>query len=116
MHATSSVPADYKKTGFNPFIEAYSSILGVKPSYIQTSRVAIFPYGYLFTGVTVGSWRSMIEELIAAGYTISKVASLTGVSRRVVQRWFNGTQEVPAQYKLFAGVLALYCFHKHTER
>jgi transcriptional regulator with XRE-family HTH domain len=65
--------------------------------------------------VIVSSWRRMIQELEEEGFTITQVSDLTGVPRRTVQRWFNGTEEMPG-YALFCKVLYLYCFYKMRER
>lgn len=62
-------------------------------------------------GIKLPSWRHMINELIAAGYTPMKVAEMTGISQRTVQRWFYGRAEL-THHKLFSQVLYLYCHHQ----
>jgi AraC-like DNA-binding protein len=65
----------------------------------------------LANGVTISNWRVMIEELLLAGYSLTKIAKLIGMSRRSVQRWFNNPEEI-ASPRLFAGILYLYCHHR----
>lgn len=61
--------------------------------------------------VILDSWRDMLKELEAGGYSVTRVSRATGVPRRTVQRWFNGDEEIPG-YFLFSKVLYLYCYYK----
>ncbi|MFI4955295.1 MAG: helix-turn-helix domain-containing protein [Gammaproteobacteria bacterium] len=116
MNAIPSICQPPLITPLNDFVGFYSSKLAIKPAHMDFYQVAepSGQYGQALQHVIVNNWRSMLEELVEAGYSITKVSDLTGISRRSVQRWFNGTEDMPAQHKLFAAVLALYCYYKYT--
>lgn len=64
--------------------------------------------------IELPNWRAMLTELLEAGYSITRIARLTGMQRRSVQRWFTSEQELPNR-RLFAHILHLYCYYKYKE-
>lgn len=115
MNAISSYNHAVNLLSFNNFVELYPAALAINPVPARLARIAepVPEYGHSL-GIVVQSWRSMLEELIEAGCSITKVSYLTGISRRSIQRWFQSEEEIPSHYKLFTAVLALYCYYKQT--
>jgi hypothetical protein len=97
--------------GFHPSKRIYDSV-HISPRLVRVAEPSVH-YGFLPGGVVLNSWRSMTDELLAAGYSITKISQLTGVPRRTVQRWFEG-EDIPNHPRLFSRVLNLYCYYKYS--
>lgn len=108
------------------YYEEHSRVRKTEPKKKSVASLVNFPgvfcvrepnsdYYVTHQAIVISSWRVMIEELEKEGYSISQVSRVTGVSRRTVQRWFNGTEEIPG-YLVFSKVLHLYCYSKKRSK
>ena len=63
----------------------------------------------------INTWDKMLEEVVRQGYSLSKIAKITGISRSVLLRWKNSDKELPS-YRIFQRILYFYCFLKYRKQ
>ena len=97
-----------------------SRALEVKPDYLKMTGLNLVyvaePTENYFTppkGVVIDGWRSMLEELKKAGFSVTKISKMTGIPTRTVRRWFYGEEKEIPHHRLFLRVLRLYCCYKN---
>lgn len=77
-------------------------------AYKRAEQLKNDPFSH---GIVLEDWRDIVKELSLAGYNMTRIAAMTGISRRNIQRWFNDPEEI-ASPRMFSAILCLYCYFR----